>query len=526
MEESFSMSDDSDNDADYESLDDESDVDNDDSNIKCGNNAITDYTCPVPEEFSPKVNIENENSQDQKPDVKTVSNLPVEPVQSKSSEIVAIDNSIETKINHIPEVTRVPLRRERKNQQRNEAISKKNLIEKDVLDSKDVDKTETEAQASSWNIGTWGSSIFNTAASSVSLLTNQVSQGIGTVIETVENSLISPLSEEKADSRQVSVEKDLIPEPENVPEEKLAFPDEKESKPRSSFFSEVASWTKAFENTGAKVIVGGLDTLELIGKKSMDIIMQGDPGLRRKRTALSRGYQTLSEVLREAKAKDDVQKTNEPSESVFFSHSFEEHGGMAHLEALELLSQQCKGDMEAFMERYAEESDVKQTTAVMREIFDSVPSMDSTPDNQKDHNFVKEFLESIQGLNVTLNVKNFTEFQQKVCNSLSHCLQELESGNAKDAEEIYHDSIKTLAEFTAKSVELFHKIAEVLLVQSREEQDPLSYANNITRLTTVLCLEICILSSQYCLCLDNITKFHEYPDKVVPKMTTIYFEVS
>lgn len=42
--------------------------------------------------------------------------------------------------------------------------------------------------------------------------------------------------------------------------------------------------------------MGGLDTLELIGKKTIDIITEGDPGLRKKRSAFSE-YTTLSQVL-------------------------------------------------------------------------------------------------------------------------------------------------------------------------------------------------------------------------------------
>lgn len=42
--------------------------------------------------------------------------------------------------------------------------------------------------------------------------------------------------------------------------------------------------------------MGGLDTLELIGKKTIDIITEGDPGLRKKRAAFADGI-TLSQVF-------------------------------------------------------------------------------------------------------------------------------------------------------------------------------------------------------------------------------------
>lgn len=37
---------------------------------------------------------------------------------------------------------------------------------------------------------------------------------------------------------------------------------------------------------GSKVISGGLDTLETIGRKTMEVLQDGDPGLERKKRAM------------------------------------------------------------------------------------------------------------------------------------------------------------------------------------------------------------------------------------------------
>lgn len=37
---------------------------------------------------------------------------------------------------------------------------------------------------------------------------------------------------------------------------------------------------------GTKVLAGGLDTLESIGKKTMEVLQDGDPGLAKKRAML------------------------------------------------------------------------------------------------------------------------------------------------------------------------------------------------------------------------------------------------
>ena len=44
------------------------------------------------------------------------------------------------------------------------------------------------------------------------------------------------------------------------------------------------------------MLLGGLDTLELIGRKTMDVLQDGDPGLRKKRAFLSNKKPNLSAV--------------------------------------------------------------------------------------------------------------------------------------------------------------------------------------------------------------------------------------
>lgn len=51
----------------------------------------------------------------------------------------------------------------------------------------------------------------------------------------------------------------------------------------SYFLSNVSQITKIVETTGSKIINGGLDTLETVGKKTLEVLQEGDPGLRKKR---------------------------------------------------------------------------------------------------------------------------------------------------------------------------------------------------------------------------------------------------
>lgn len=89
-----------------------------------------------------------------------------------------------------------------------------------------------------------------------------------------------------------------------------------------------------FQIIGTKVIAGGLDTLETIGKKTMEVLQDGDPGLAKKKALL--GLDTdkpvLSQVLREAKAKADeedlMREAKREAKQVHYETLFDDFEGM------------------------------------------------------------------------------------------------------------------------------------------------------------------------------------------------------
>lgn len=65
------------------------------------------------------------------------------------------------------------------------------------------------------------------------------------------------------------------------------------------FFNNVSQITKIVETTGSKIIYGGLDTLETVGKKTIEVLQEGDPGLRKKRALFFQNTEkiNLSQVI-------------------------------------------------------------------------------------------------------------------------------------------------------------------------------------------------------------------------------------
>ncbi|XP_013141079.1 PREDICTED: protein FAM114A2-like [Papilio polytes] len=226
----------------------------------------------------------------------------------------------------------------------------------------------TSTKNEGWGWG-WGmDSILSTATAGITNLTSQVSQGISTVLET---SIGAPDPEELARKTSQGAENKCKTE-ENLPKEvnNEKQEDVKNSEAQFQFGSLLSGVTKFVETTGTKVLAGGLDTLETIGKKTMEVLQDGDPGLVKKRAMLgldAADKPVLSQVLREAKAKADeedrIKEQKREAKEVHYETLFDDFEGLVHLEALEMLSRQVSMRIEERI-RVADPSkrqDIKET---------------------------------------------------------------------------------------------------------------------------------------------------------------------
>lgn len=246
-----------------------------------------------------------------------------------------------------------------------------------------------ESSESSWGgWGDWGSTLI----SAVGTITNEVGRGVGTVMETVEGGLGVPdpetLARELAErERQIEEEKlkksaqskDSIERTinntwncensENTLEEHQMQNETTRNSDGVSEYEEtqgnftlssftglstnsfggfgsmVTGASKVFETASNKVLLGGLDTLELIGQKAMDTIQKGDPGLKKKRAFLIDETPNLAQTLREASqcaASKDQQKQITPQIPTLYQ-AWDNTEGPVHLEALYLVAKQCQG---------------------------------------------------------------------------------------------------------------------------------------------------------------------------------------
>ncbi|XP_035218446.1 protein FAM114A2-like [Stegodyphus dumicola] len=454
--------------------------------------------------------------------------------KAKNTSTSTIENTTESAPNDSqPEKQRVTLRLEKKLKQKHDLP--KQISSETEESSSTFTPTQSEGKSSSsWGFSSWGTSLLSTAASSVTTFTSQVSQGIGTVLETVENTLGVPPPEElataqnKQDTNDSPSETKVPQSAESSNSEKAEENEKSESRP-----SLLPSWTKVLENTGSKVIMGGLDTLEMIGKKTFDILTEGDPGLRKKRAAFSPNM-NLSQLLREAKAAADEkdEPSSEDIDRVNYSQIFDEYQGLVHLEALEMLSRQSQAKIQRLMIKYAKNTEVKNKLEEIQTICENLPSADDLSECEKLENFeleLKKYKKYAVQLNLPLNVDNIVKVQRKIDADIKKHSNLTEISEATP-EEIYRSAIHSLAEFTSKCIEAFQKVAELILVQSTIEQNLEQCATNLTWMTTVMCLEVDNLSSRYHRCLDSLQGNSENPvqfkaEDITFKVTNLYLEV-
>lgn len=476
---------------------------------------------------------------------------------SKTSEGNETSNKYVNLVSQEAEPKRVKLRLEKKLMEKNQSVSSKILdsalsktpdsVSNETPDSalsktptissptqlKDVPE-EKASSTSSWGWGSWGTSLLSSAACSVTTFTSQVSQGIGTVLETVETTLGAPPPEELAASLS---EKETSDSADKAPQEDTAEtcakvpmegePDNNKPSP-TGLFSGVTSLTKVIENTGTKVIMGGLDTLELIGKKTIDILTEGDPGLRKKRAALSEGM-TLSQILRDARNRAEERQSSdddEIQEGVLYTQIFDDFQGLVHLEALEMLSKQCQSKVQTIMNTVSSDAAKKVVLEEIKDICEDLPSSDDTS-GEEFQDFFAQVSELMKELDLPLNLAGKLEQVHSGAFETIHNFREKDDlTDAQLAKEVYGQAICCLADFTAKSVEHFHKLGELILVRPEIENRITHCTMKLADLTCVLSGEMGCLAAGFCTCLNSIADVSEDHDSVTRLITSVYLEAS
>lgn len=374
--------------------------------------------------------------------------------------------------------------------------------------------------------GSWGKSILSTATATVTT----VGQGITQVIEKAETSLGIPSPTElSAQVEEEEKQKDgTSMEPDKAVDESSAV---------GSAMGMLSSLSSVVQSTGKTVITGGLDALEFIGKKTMDVIAEGDPGFK-KTKGLMRRNATLSQVLREAKEQEELQSADKDSANsdkkvvAHYGMLFDEFQGLSHLEALEILSRESESKVKSVLLTLSGDElvELRDELDQIKSSFSLVEFDDEEVDESKDEDgleFERELKEAMEGLSVSATADKLS----KACKSSSSLINELtkqhvetdvneEDVKKHSVEEVHAAAIRSLAELTARSIELFHKLAEMILFSNGSAE-----ASVLSQLTVVLCKEISLLSKKFTSCLTAAGS-NEKGEVLNPLITGVFLEAS
>uniref|UniRef100_A0A182NSG7 Protein FAM114A2 n=1 Tax=Anopheles dirus TaxID=7168 RepID=A0A182NSG7_9DIPT len=382
-----------------------------------------------------------------------------------------------------------------------------------VLDrlSLNEENKSTAGAGQSW--GSWKPSWGGAAVSFLSNASKSVASITTNITQVIESGIGVPNPEELARRQaeeQAKLKADGYLREESVDGKGAQEGQPKPAEDRFGFDQLVSGVTQI----SSKVITGGLDTLEGIGKKTMTILQENDPGLLNKRKLL--GLQpndgvVLSQVLREAKAKTEERERNlkqiqkhQYKKKLHFETLFDDYHGLVHLEALEMLSKQASLKLESLMAPLTGKAleELQETMSEVKELCE-LPETENDDDADGLHTADElevKFREAIVDLNPNVKVdfgeilKSWTEYT---------CWIEDHSTD-RTGQDVFEKAMHALAQTTALCVLRMHKLAEILLIS--EHHSTATEADVVVQLTTVFCWHLSGVATRFC---SELTKMKD-----------------
>eukprot|EP00079_Xenopus_tropicalis_P012097 XP_002938704.2 PREDICTED: protein NOXP20 isoform X1 [Xenopus tropicalis] len=378
--------------------------------------------------------------------------------------------------------------------------------------SSDSGSATKSSKWSAW--GSWGKSLLSSASATVGHGISAVKEKAGSL------GMRNSVSDESGVvSHAPETEEQGTSEKEDNATEELS--------PSSGPRGVLSALTNVVQSTGKTVLTGGLDALEFIGKKTMNVLAESDPGFKRTKILMERTA-SLSQMLREAKEKEQKRLAEQVTDerTAHFGLLFDEYQGLSHLEALEILSNESEAKVQSYLSTLEEKEleSLKSDLIVIKEIFLQKEFEDDSEKHENEEEtgeFATMLTELLFELHVAATPDKLNKAMKKAHDWLSsqsfhseeeppHPKSEREeekesSEEAKEEttvenqniEEFYMRSIESLAEITARCIEQLHKVAELILHGQEVEKPEKDQAVVLTKLTIAMCKEVSSLSRKF-----------------------------
>ncbi|XP_056316744.1 protein NOXP20 isoform X2 [Danio aesculapii] len=382
-------------------------------------------------------------------------------------------------------------------------------------------ETSDESKSKGWSSwGSWGKTLLTTATSTVGQGFSSVKEKAGVALRIRQSSTCEEAEEAHEHSGTEGAE---------------------HAHSEEAHRGVLSTISSAVHNTGKSVITGGLDALEFIGKKTMNVLAESDPGFKKTKILMQKTV-SLSQMLKEAKEKERArlssQMVTEPT--AHYGILFDDYQGLSHLEALEILSHESEGKVQEFLCSLEDEDleVLKKDLIAIKEIFitrEEEEAEAASGENAADgEEFVSVLTELLFELHVAATPDKLNKARikahdwvqevekcQEVVKSVTEesCpapekeepteekkekveVGDNEESNTKDmkkdaVEKVYLSSVGSLAEVTARSIEQLHKVAELILHGQELEKPACQQASILVRLTSAMCKEVRCLARKF-----------------------------
>ncbi|XP_052368566.1 protein NOXP20-like, partial [Oncorhynchus keta] len=206
-------------------------------------------------------------------------------------------------------------------------------------------------------------------------------------------------------------------------------------------------------HAGKSVITGGLDALEFIGKRTMTVLAETDPGFRKTKILMQRTV-SLSQMLKDAKEKERARLSCQPisEPTAHYGILFDDYQGLSHLEALEILANESEAKVQSFLSSLEEEDqeEIKKELIAIKDIFVS-----HTGEEEEEGEEKKEGEETVDRGDLSPQCSTPLYKLNKITDSPCVPVDKLNKA-------VSLSSVGSLAEVTALSRQL-HKVAELIL---------------------------------------------------------------
>ncbi|CAG0880397.1 unnamed protein product [Cyprideis torosa] len=268
-----------------------------------------------------------------------------------------------------------------------------------------------------------------------------------------------------------------------------------------------SSLFQGLKGTGTKVISGGLNTLEKVGKFTMTGVQEAN------RMFHHEEAESLSSVLKEAASLRRSRDEGDGRESAqdqhgLFAQVFDRYQGLSHLEALGILSSRCSSKVDSFLSDLPVETqrEVKRRQVEMKDAY-RIIGADDDENEEETAKFIGKPLTEVLRNDVRNMVPTASSVVLGVASKFSSISEEFSALEASFSEEsprkshsvsqlspVRTKALDLQAQFAAVSVELFHKLAERMLLAEQSESSSVTEAN-MKSLKTVVELRRCLAHS-------------------------------